>query len=198
MPTTENSVSGKTSLVARPARSAAASWADPGTAAPIGVNASAPWPPNFSAMVSTPRAAISRIAPCRNSAGPSMMTAWASVPPRCASSAETVTRTTNAATSATRASETWMACRSRRGANASTSTPTQRTADHDQHRRDRAVVDVGGLEGRAGEQSAGQNRHGGHYFVLPSAAEVGAGSVTPTYCSVLDTAGLSMSRAGFG
>ena len=79
----------------------------------------------------------------------------------------------------------------------------QRTGDDDEHRGDGAVVDVGSLEGRRRCESRrqgrrGQDRQGGHYFVLPSAAEVGAGSVTPTNCRVLDTAGLSMSSAGFG
>ena len=79
--------------------------------------------------------------------------------------------------------------------------PDEGAGDDDEHRRDRAVVDVGGLEGggHGGRQGRrGEDRHGGHYFVLPSAAEEGAGSETPTWCSVVFTAGLSRSSAGLG
>ena len=48
-------------------------------------------------------------------------------------------------------------------------------AEDDEHRGDRRVVDLRDLE--LDRQARGQ---GGHYFALPSAAWVGAGSVTPT------------------
>ena len=74
MPPMENRASGKTSLVPQPARDAARSSGDPGTAAPIGVKASAPAEENFSAIRSTEINDSTRIEPCRKSAGPSMMT----------------------------------------------------------------------------------------------------------------------------
>ena len=95
MPPTANIVSGKTSLLISPARIAAASCGEPGTAAPIGVKASAPSPPKRSAMVRTPRIDMSRMVPCRNSAGPSMTTARSRVMPW--DPVETVTSTTSAA-----------------------------------------------------------------------------------------------------
>ena len=175
-------------------------------AAPIGVNASAPWPPNFSAMVRTPSIDISRMVPCRKSDGPSMITASRRVPPWCASLTDTSTSTRKAATRPTSAMATCSVCRIGARGERLDEHAHEGSTDDDQHRGDRAVVDVGHLEGgrrqggrqaRAGEGTGEGDCHGGHYFVLPS-AEVGAGSVTPTYCRVLATAGLSRSSAGFG
>ncbi len=74
IPPTENNASGKTSVVARPARTASASCPEPGVAAPGGVNASEPTPPRRSAMVRTPMMDRRMTAPWRNRAGPSMTT----------------------------------------------------------------------------------------------------------------------------
>ncbi len=72
MPPTAKRVSGKISVVTSPARTAAASWGEPGMAAPCGVNASLSGPPeNRSAMVRMARMLSSRIAPWRYSVGPS-------------------------------------------------------------------------------------------------------------------------------
>ena len=123
MPVTDRSVSGKTSEVLQPSRATASSSGEPGTLAPIGVNASAPEPPKRSAMRRTPSRAITRSVTWRKIAGPSTATDPSRVTPW----ASTVRRraTAVAATRASTATATWMPWRARRGANASTRTPTR-------------------------------------------------------------------------
>ncbi len=72
MPPTANSVSGKTSVVTRPARVAAASCGDPGMVAPCGVKESPVGPlEKRSPIVRTARAVSSNRLPHRKSVGPS-------------------------------------------------------------------------------------------------------------------------------
>ena len=146
----------------------------PGEAAPCGVNAS---PPGRRGPLGHGQhaedATARRIVPCRNSVGPSTTIAPR---PRVAAAGRAVGRRRTTATNAAdqadqRRATTWIGVADRRGANASTRTPTQRGAEDDQHRRwpgrSRSSAPAGG------RRPAAWQRHWRRHFGAPAAGTVG-------------------------
>ena len=134
MPPAANMASGKTSVVSRPARSAAASSAEPGPVAGCAANASSRRSVPFSPSTSSDSAVRTTSEPCRNRAIRSSTIAeacWSVADSRtwCVTSSRQSTTSSDIDTSRPRpATSIWVTRRARRGTNASTRTPTTAAA----------------------------------------------------------------------